>query len=66
MGHLCLEPLVHLHIAVPTQLAGEVLGVNVVEELGDVAHVEDIEVQEVVTLHQLSEHGLPCKRNILL
>lgn len=54
---LNVEPLVHVEVVGPAQLTGEVLGVNVVEELRDVAHVEDIKVQEVVTVHQLSQHG---------
>ena len=35
----------------------KILWLDVVEELGDVGHVEDVEVEQVV-VHQLAQHRL--------
>ena len=49
--HLCVQPAGDLQVVGSTQLTGEVLGVDVVEQLSDVTHMEDVEVQQIVTVH---------------
>ena len=48
---LDVKPGVDLQVVGSPQLTGEVLGVDVVEELGDVTYMEDVEVQQIVTVH---------------
>ena len=58
---LDVEPGVHLDVVGAPQLTGEILGVNVVEQLGELTQVENIKVQQVVAVHQLTQHWLPYK-----
>ena len=46
------------------KVAPEILPIHVVEELRDGRHVEDVEVEEVVTVYQLAQHG--AARGILV
>ena len=49
------EPLVDVSAGLAAELLAQVLGVDVVEQLRHVGHVEDVEVKKVV-IHQLPEH----------
>ena len=48
---LDVKPGVQVDVVGAPQLTGEILGLNVVEELGDVTHVENIKVKQVVAVH---------------
>ena len=51
------DPRVDVSLVGAPQLRGEVLGVHVVHQLGDVLHVEDVKVEKVV-VDQLAYHRL--------
>ena len=58
------EPLVDVSAGLAAELLAKVLGVDVVEQLRHVGHVEDVEVEEVV-VHELAQHRLACRTLII-
>ena len=54
---LSLYPRVNKTRTRGIKVGPEILPVHVVKELRDGRHVEDVEVQEVVAVHQLAQHG---------
>ena len=56
---LDVKPGVHLDVVGAPQLTGEVLGVNVVEQLRGVGQVEDVKVVEIL-VHQFAKSRLVC------
>ena len=59
---LGLYPRVHKAWARGIKVGPEILAVHVVEQLRDGRDVEDVEVQEVVTVYQLTKHWLAWNR----
>ena len=47
-SHLNQEPLVHICRGLTSEVFPQILLVNIMEELGNIRHVEDVKVQKVV------------------
>ena len=51
------DPGLHVGIIGSSQLCGEILVIHVVNQLGNMLHVEDVKVKEII-IDELTNHGL--------
>ena len=58
------DPRVHVSRVTSAQLAREIFPVHVVKQFCHLAHVEDVKVEKIIRIHQLTQHWLSCQQTL--